>query len=190
MDAEQGASTPESEASDIVSALPENDQDLPKVHGDPALVRILEWSNLSGIGFDITLFINGMLVAGKPLSHAQYYQRLAEQIEDFSKNANPVIKNPKMSREETIAIMQERLSQLSGSFADDSERVGESILKKYGFGGHEVDPTQPWPAHVHLETVTISRGLEDEFDIPLWRGELDAVTAWYLGRKGVTDYEE
>ena len=186
MDAEQGVPTPESEASDIGSASPENDQDLPKLHGDPALVRILEWSNVSGISFDITLFINGMLVSGKPISHAQYYKRLADQLEDFGKNANPVIKNSTMSREESMSILQERLGQLANLFSDSSGRAEESIAKKYGFGGHEADPTEPWPAHVHLEQVTIARGIDDEFDVPLWRGELDAITAWYIGRKGVT----
>lgn len=189
MEAEQGTLMPESEASDVESASSENDQNLPEVHGDPALVRLLEWSNLVGISFDITLFINGMLVAGKPIAVRRYYQRLAEQLVDIGKTPNPVIKNPVTSREETIAQASELLGQLADWFEQTGEEAGESILKKYGFGGHEADPLQPWPTYVHLEQVTIARGSEDEFDVPLWRGELDAVKAWYIGRRGVTDYE-
>ncbi|MGH2534800.1 MAG: hypothetical protein ACRDJW_21280 [Thermomicrobiales bacterium] len=165
--------------------------------GDWVLALLLDSWSATGISMDITVQCGGVLVAGSPIPESLYFEQLGQAIGEAT-TAGPIRSREGASAPED-ADMSEIVKQLGqalqSALTDMGLELHERVRTRFFKQGIE-DPLNPVNlgprprAFINLERATIWNGHDSEIDVPLWRGRLADVSSWYLGRHGISRYEE
>lgn len=153
---------------------------------------------IMGVSFDVTLVCGGPLIVGAPISAELHHAKV--RVFARKQSASGLIRYTEGKwTEETKAKGIESLKDLETLLDKVLANVGElsskHVRRAYNLGGKK-DVEEPGPRarpgdrhYINLQRVTISRGRNDEINMPFWRGRLSEVTGWSLGRWGVGEYD-
>jgi hypothetical protein len=146
---------------------------------DTWLVVALDWLENPDISIPISLFLNGMVVSGKPISQIAYFRGLedqfrvgAEKTSDEKISLSEYFAVLAVDSEKTVAAAQEReLEQLATmppwvDRTPEQDAVLERLVRNY----------------IYLRDVTAIMGGGVTLSVTYWRGRLSEVAGWCFGR--------
>lgn len=125
---------------------------------DELLAFFVGLANTTGVGSPVTLLVRGVLVSGNLISGKAFWQRVGEVIETAIGGPDPD---------------EDPGSSISATF----KKVGQDIYRE---GAKE--PL----GFIHLEGVRFivpgNQALTTPRGLDAWRGRLDSVDGWFIGR--------
>jgi hypothetical protein len=119
--------------------------------GDPVLTFLVETSALVNAAIEVTLLVDGMTVSGRLIDELTYIQRLADYLQHIQD-----VQPEQPARHDLAAALRDQIRGFHPGAVIGSE-------------------------YVHLEQVTIARGLGDVTHMALWRGAVEDITGWSVG---------
>jgi hypothetical protein len=142
------------------------------------LADLLQWMDAFGISFDLTLWIDGFMITGKPISTFEFWERLGENVaQGIEAEKGATNSEEESSPRRELAELLGELFRSRGSesrfFEYDSDEELERIRQRILNTRRD---------HITLSDVIIYGPDGEEMNVDLWRGRLDHVAGWTTGR--------
>lgn len=139
--------------------------DLSFARPDPFLQSLVALANNPGVGLDVTLLVDGLVVTGETIPHAMFWNEQADDMEGWTPGASTDADSADvalMAAKAFAEVFRGRANEAAALAEDESE---SAFLPRY----------------IHLRNATIHSPGQVR-NVGLWRGRLSAVSGWSLGR--------
>jgi hypothetical protein len=157
---------------------------------DPFLADVISDHEFYGITQDVTLNLQGFLISGTPAAYWEYFELHGKLVDRASRQAAGHLDD---------AAGAARLLRWAAVARTDNKRQAEALKLPElieGDTGAEVRReaaiaqymTIP-RRHITLKRASIVLPDGTQLDVPLWRGRLNQVAGWTMGRWAKRDYE-
>ena len=151
---------------------PDSPPDMPDKVNDEVLEYLVQKVEETGVGFSVTLNVNGLVIVGELMRSKLYYDYMSRLYDTYTD------KSEQKSRENTLISVTDDPIELEA--LDNYYKDWKDFMKKLR---DKKDKGNGRPTHIHLQNVEVWEIFSTEpFRFEYWRGRLSSVDGFSLMR--------
>lgn len=151
---------------------PDSPPDMSDKVNDEVLEYLVQKVEETGVGFSVTLNVNGLVIVGELMRSKLYYDYMSRLYDTYTD------KSEQKSRENTLISVTDDPIELEA--LDNYYKDWKDFMKKLR---DKKDKGNGRPTHIHLQNVEVWEIFSTEpFRFEYWRGRLSSVDGFSLMR--------